>query len=241
MKRFTKQLLSDTEEMTAYFTELSRQCEIAELWAYDDRTDRRTPELGLVLQNVIAVNRCFNSTYSLNEYLLNKALIRQQLQNLVYLFAEIKNPFKVIRYICYKGKSFNQLGLPSFTSFLEELEPEYSGLKDLWTDSCSYVHPSGSNYDISTSEHSLRLLAGLDWNKQRKKTAPVLKNFIKQREKERREQMAATLKAMYQLNLLIIKITNQGLQKMKDKIYQSEKLKRNYSRSLKEVQATIKI
>ena len=237
MKRITEAILTDVGEMTAYFTELGRILTAAEIHAYKDST----PCFQYVLNNVIVVNRCFFNTIALNEPLISKSLLRLQLQNLVYLFAEIKNPFKVIRYICYKGKSFNQLGLPSFTSFLEELEPEYSGLKDLWTDSCSYVHPSGSNYDISTSEHSLRLLAGLDWNKQRKKTAPVLKNFIKQREKERREQMAATLKAMYQLNLLIIKITNQGLQKMKDKIYQSEKLKRNYSRSLKEVQATIKI
>ena len=132
MKRLTKAILLDVDEMTSYLTELGRLLDVADLVLYDDSS--KAASVSALIQNVIAVNRCFIKSLPLKESLLNKVLLRLQIQNLIFLYAETKYPLKVVNPIFQKGKAFNQLGLPSLSSFIEELEPEFKGLKALWNE-----------------------------------------------------------------------------------------------------------
>ena len=160
MKPITKKQLLNLDDMTSYFTELGRLLDVADIVLYDDST--KAPSVSALIQNVIAVNRCFIKSLPLKESLLNKVLLRLQIQNLIFLYAETKHPLKVVNPIFKKGKAFNQLGLPSLSSFIEELEPEFKGLKALWNECCGYVHPSDSSLQLAEAEHNLRLLSGID-------------------------------------------------------------------------------
>lgn len=176
MKRLTKAILLDVDEMTSYFTELGRILDVADLVLYDDSS--KAASVSTLIQNVIAVNRCFIKSLPLKESLLNKVLLRLQIQNLIFLYAETKHPLKVVNPIFKKGKAFNQLGLPSLSSFIEELEPEFKGLKALWNECCGYVHPSDSSLKLAETEHNLRLLSGLDESKQKPDILENLQAYI---------------------------------------------------------------
>lgn len=90
MKPITKKQLLNLDEMTSYFTELGRLLDVADIVLYDDST--KAPSVSALIQNVIAVNRCFIKSLPLKESMLNKVLLRLQIQNLIFLYAETKRP-----------------------------------------------------------------------------------------------------------------------------------------------------
>lgn len=236
--RFSKRILSDIDLMTSYYTELARLEGIAEMAVYEN-DDMQS--ISTVIMNVIAVNRCFYNTLHLKEYLLNKSNLRLQIQNLIYLYSEMKYPFKVIVPIFTKGRDFNQLGLPKLSSFLDELESEYSGIKELWKECCKSVHPSNISYEISSAEHSLRSLKHIDYKKNKPTVVADMKRFIKERKIKVKRDMAFDEDAMYRLNILIIKLIKKQIMSYEAEINKSDWKKGFYKHSLKNVQGMLSI
>ena len=230
MKRLTKAILLDVDEMTSYLTELGRLLDVADLVLYDDSS--KAASVSALIQNVIAVNRCFIKSLPLKESLLNKVLLRLQIQNLIFLYAETKYPLKVVNPIFKKGKAFNQLGLPSLSSFIEELEPEFKGLKALWNECCGYVHPSDSSLQLASAEHSLRLLSEVDESKQKPEILEQLKAFIFLTTEAQKESAKKDSKDMFHLNLLLIKIANKQIALQKAVVWTNAKNRRFYKKVL---------
>lgn len=230
MKRLTKAILLDVDEMTSYFTELGRLLDVADLVLYDDSS--KAASVSALIQNVIAVNRCFIKSLPLKESLLNKVLLRLQIQNLIFLYAETKYPLKVVNPIFQKGKAFNQLGLPSLSSFIEELEPEFKGLKALWNECCGYVHPSDSSLKLAETEHNLRLLSGLDESKQKPDILENLQAYIFLTTEAQKKEAETDSKNMFHLNLLLIKIAKKQIALQKAVVWTNAKNRRFYKKVL---------
>ena len=230
MKPITKKQLLNLDEMTSYFTELGRLLDVADLVLYDDSS--KAASVSVLIQNVIAVNRCFIKSLSLNESLLNKMLLRLQIQNVAFMYAELKHPLKVVNPIFTKGKSFNQLGLSSLTSFITELESDFAGLKGLWNECCGYVHPSDSSLQLASAEHSLRLLSEVDESKQKPEILEQLKAFIFLTTEAQKESAKKDSKDMFHLNLLLIKIANKQIALQKAVVWTNAKNRRFYKKVL---------
>lgn len=230
MKRLTKAILLDVDEMTSYLTELGRLLDVADLVLYDDSS--KAASVSALIQNVIAVNRCFIKSLPLKESLLNKVLLRLQIQNLIFLYAETKYPLKVVNPIFQKGKAFNQLGLPSLSSFIEELEPEFKGLKALWNECCGYVHPSDSSLKLAETEHNLRLLSGLDESKQKPDILENLQAYIFLTTEAQKKEAETDSKNMFYLNLLLIKIAKKQIALQKAVVWTNAKNRRFYKKVL---------
>ena len=230
MKPITKKQLLNLDEMTSYFTELGRLLDVGDIVLYDDST--KAASVSILIQNVIAVNRCFIKSIPLKESLLNKVLLRLQIQNLIFLYAETKYPLKVVNPIFQKGKAFNQLGLPSLSSFIAELEPEFKGLKALWNECCGYVHPSDSSLQLASAEHSLRLLSEVDESKQKPEILEQLKAFIFLTTEAQKESAKKDSKDMFHLNLLLIKIANKQIALQKAVVWTNAKNRRFYKKVL---------
>ena len=230
MKSITKKQLLNLDEMTSYFTELGRLLDVADLVLYDDSS--KAASVSALIQNVIAVNRCFIKSLPLKESLLNKVLLRLQIQNLIFLYAETKYPLKVVNPIFQKGKAFNQLGLPSLSSFIEELEPEFKGLKALWNECCGYVHPSDSSLKLASAEHSLRLLSGIDESKQKPDILETLQAYVFLTTEAQRKEAETDSKNMFHLNLLLIKLAKKQIALQKAIVWTDAKNKRFYKKVL---------
>ena len=237
MKAITKKQFLNLDEMTGYFIELIKLADVADIVFNEEET----PLVSILLQSALAVNRSFIKALPLKEHLINKELIRLQIQNIVFLYAENKHPLKVIKPIFTKGKVFGKLGLPSLTSFIEELEPEFKGLKDLWNRCCSYVHPSENNLKLATADYTLGVLAGIDKNKQTKEVLKELKNYIAFLEIAQKEEIEDDVKNMFHLNLLLIKLTKQQIALQKAKAYQNEKTKNFYKKIMKDKAFSIRL
>lgn len=232
MKRLTKAILLDVDEMTSYLTELGRLSDAPDIVLYEDST--KAPSVSALIQATIAVNRCFIKSLSLNESLLNKMLLRLQIQNVAFMYAELKHPLKVVNPIFTKGKSFNQLGLSSLTSFITELESDFAGLKGLWNECCGYVHPSDSSLQLASAEHSLRLLSEVDESKQKPEILEQLKAFIFLTTEAQKESAKKDSKDMFHLNLLLIKLVQQYIALQKAEIEKDSKQLRFYKKVLKD-------
>ena len=230
MKRLTKAILLDVDEMTSYLTELGRLLDVADLVLYDDSS--KAASVSALIQNVIAVNRCFIKSLPLKESLLNKVLLRLQIQNLIFLYAETKYPLKVVNPIFQKGKAFNQLGLPSLSSFIAELEPEFKGLKALWNECCGFVHPSDSSLKLASAEHSLRLLSGIDESKQKPDILETLQAYVFLTTEAQKKEAEMDSKNMFHLNLLLIKVANKQIALQKAVVWTNEKNRRFYKKVL---------
>lgn len=225
MKRITEAILTDVGEMTAYFTELGRILTAAEIHAYKDST----PCFQYVLNNVIVVNRCFFNTIALNEPLISKSLLRLQLQNLGYLYAEIKHPLKVIVPVYAKEKDFNKLGLDSFSTYLKELETAYrsysktSNLYEIWVGCCKYVHPSALNYLLSNAEYSLSVLETVAPSKQKPEVLKEIRAFQKQAADMNEAHCFLDRCEMVNVNRLIVKLAKQQILLLEKKIKPNKK------------------
>lgn len=225
MKRLTESILTDTAEMTAYYTELGRILSAAELHTFQEKT----PCFQYVMNNVIVVNRCFYRTIGLNEPLISKSLLRLQLQNLVYLYAETKHPLKVIIPVYSKGKDFNKLGIQNFSDYLKELEPEYKGeLYNLWADCCKYVHPSAINYTLSNTEYSLGALASVDPTKQKPEILKQIRLFQKEKADLNSSICFLDNIEMVSINRLIVKLAKKQITELEKQIKQNRKYYKRY-------------
>ena len=126
-----------------------------------------------------------------------------------------------------KGKAFNQLGLPSLSSFIEELEPEFKGLKALWNECCGYVHPSDSSLQLAEAEHNLRLLSGIG-----ESTLGRLQAYIFLTTEAQTKEAEKDSKNMFHLNLLLIKIANKQIALQKAVVWTNEKNRRFFKKVL---------
>lgn len=212
---FIPKYLLSIEEMTEYYDKFRVEITVLQCILHTTEKDRHIP---ILINNVIDVNRCFIKNFNLlEESIISKAIIRNQLQNLVYLYAESKNPFKVIDPVFTNGRSFNQLGLSSFRTFLKELLPEFEDIEKVWDNSCNYVHPQKDSYISSLLEYSVKL-----FEKEIPNPNDSLKEIINSQKDRKQGNLQYDFYVMYRLNLIIDKILKDLIKEMENKIIHNE-------------------
>ena len=102
----------------------------------------------LISDSISGINRSFNLLLEAGELATAKALIRIQLDNLTYIMAELKHPFRVFYKVYFKGKNLSQVKIAGKnlnpTEIRKEAATEYADLAELYNTYSSFIHPSMS-------------------------------------------------------------------------------------------------
>lgn len=175
MKGVTRKELLDIEEMTKLYNQLGAFLKASSIAsAYEkDFTNAdfvtKNPYTEFI-SNIIDVNRCFIKCLPIEELLVLKALVRTQLQNCIWLYAEYLQPLNILDRIYNKGKQLNQLPIrqPEIIEKLKELYPKIP-ISDIWLDTCKFVHPTALNWEYSNYLANIRTIEAEYLNDETKK------------------------------------------------------------------------
>lgn len=100
----------------------------------------------LIADSINGINRSFNLLLEAGELTTAKALIRLQLDNLTYVMAELKYPFRIFYKVYIKGKNLSQIKITGKNLNPSEIRKEaatkYADLAELYDTYSSFVHPS---------------------------------------------------------------------------------------------------
>ena len=104
-------------------------------------------EFDYIEDAIDSTNRGFINLLKAGESLPAMALIRLQLENLTYIYAEFKHPFRVLSEVFKKGKALNDIEIKktalSAGKIREEIDKELeSNVRDLYKLYSGYIHPS---------------------------------------------------------------------------------------------------
>lgn len=99
-----------------------------------------------IADSVNSLNRSFNLLIEAGELATAKALIRLQLDNLTYVMAELKYPFRIFYKVYFKGKNLSQIQIAGKNLNPSEIRKEaatkYADLAELYSTYSGFVHPS---------------------------------------------------------------------------------------------------
>lgn len=100
----------------------------------------------LIADSVNGINRSFNLLLEAGELATAKALIRLQLDNLTYVMAELKYPFRIFYKVYFKGKNLSQIKIAGKnlnpSDIRKEAATKYADLAELYSTYSSFIHPS---------------------------------------------------------------------------------------------------
>ena len=155
-KRFN---LTDLEDGSVYYN-TSISLFYAQWYYYNDIPSTILDRLNMgwnyydsILENVTALNRCFHKLIKEGEYSAALPLLRLQMDNLCVIYAESVYPEKVLPYILEKGRNLGQIKIDGeylkASVLLDKLDSQYNKLKEIWSESCGYVHPSKAREEAS--------------------------------------------------------------------------------------------
>ena len=100
----------------------------------------------LIAESINSLNRSFNLLLEAGELATAKALIRLQLDNLTYVVAELKYPFRIFYKVYFKGRNLSQIQIAGKnlnpSEIRKEAATEYADLSKLYSTYSGFVHPS---------------------------------------------------------------------------------------------------
>lgn len=100
----------------------------------------------LIAESINGLNRSFNLLLEAGELATAKALIRLQLDNLTYVVAELKYPFRIFYKVYFKGRNLSQIQIAGKnlnpSEIRKEAATEYADLSKLYSTYSGFVHPS---------------------------------------------------------------------------------------------------
>ncbi len=149
--KFSKALLMDSGRMGAHYYDLQVALYCAVWYRNEDSRHYTKASFGMcdydpIITAVINYNRAFKKLLDIKEPLVAMPIVRIQMENLVYLFAESLYPNKILYKVYDNAKEFNQIAINGeklkTADFILKLDEKYSGLREIWKRYCCYVHPS---------------------------------------------------------------------------------------------------
>lgn len=149
--KFSKALLMDSGRMGAHYFDLQVALYCAVWYRNEDSRHYTKASFGLcdydpIITAIINYNRAFKKLLDIKEPLVAMPIIRIQMENLVYLFAESLYPNKILYKVYDNAKEFNQIAINGeklkTADFILKLDEKYNGLREIWKRYCCYVHPS---------------------------------------------------------------------------------------------------
>lgn len=148
---FSKVLLMDSGRMGAHYYHLQIALYCAVWYRNEDNRHYNKTSLGLcdydpIITAIINYNRAFKKLLDIKEPLVAMPIVRIQMENLVYLYAESLYPNKILYKVYDNSKEFNQIKINGeklqTSTFIQLLNEKYDGIRDIWKRYCCYVHPS---------------------------------------------------------------------------------------------------
>lgn len=123
-----------------------------------DRLDNRTErgnDFSVIFDTIMIYNRAFIKLLADAESYAAYALVRLQLDNITYLYAEYKHPFKVLNTIFNKGRTLNLITIDGSqlnpSEIRKMIDEEYStSICELYKKYSGYIHPSKLQADLPT-------------------------------------------------------------------------------------------
>ena len=113
-------------------------------------------------KSIVDINRCFIRLFNIGEPKTALPLLRMQVDNLLYIYAETLYPNKVLRYIFVNDYSFDQIKVDgnklSRKDLFDRLDAEYkdNGIRDIYGKYCAYIHPSKAQSEFSIAQYYKR-------------------------------------------------------------------------------------
>lgn len=158
--KFSKALLMDSGRMAAHYYHLQVTIYCAVWYRNEDSRHYTKTSFGMcdydpIITAIINYNRAFKKLLDIKEPLVAMPIVRIQMENLVYLFAESLYPNKILYKVYDNAKEFNQIKIDGeklqTSTFINLLEEKYSGIKSIWKRYCCYVHPSSEQNKLAYS------------------------------------------------------------------------------------------
>lgn len=149
--RFSKALLMDSGRMESHYNNLQISLFCANWCGNNDERHLAKSSLGWcdydpIIKAIINYNRTFVKLIDIKEPLVALPIVRIQMENLIYLFAEYHNPNKILYKIYDNARVFNQIVIDGeklkTSTFTDLLDEKYKGIKSIWSRYCCFIHPS---------------------------------------------------------------------------------------------------
>lgn len=171
--RFSKALLMDSGRMGSHYHYLQVELYCAVWYRNEDTRHYNKASLGMcdydpICTAIINYNRAFKKLLDIKEPLVAMPIVRIQMENLVYLYAESCYPNKILYKVYDNATEFNQIRIEGeklkLSDFIKKLDEKYSGIISIWKRYCCYVHPSKeqdklayvNNFDKAVIEGSIK-------------------------------------------------------------------------------------
>jgi hypothetical protein len=141
-------LTKDIDEVEANGAELRAFYTICS--GYDDFCD--------ILDSIFGLNRGFKILLDNTEAVAAMALIRLQIDNLTYLAAELKYPFRILYKVFRKGYRLSQIKIAGKNlnpaAIRKELDEQHNyGLCELYDKYSSFVHPDKAQIQLNPNSY----------------------------------------------------------------------------------------
>lgn len=148
----------DSGRMGAHYYHLQIALYCAVWYGNEDNRHYTKASLGFcdydpIITAIINYNRAFKKLLDIKEPLVAMPIVRIQMENLVYLYAESLYPNKILYKVYDNSKEFNQIKINGeklqTSTFIQTLNDKYDGIRDIWKRYCCYVHPSSEQEKLS--------------------------------------------------------------------------------------------
>ena len=158
--RFSKALLMDSGRMGSHYYYLNVELYCAVWYRNEDSRHYTKASFGMcdydpIITAIINYNRAFKKLLDIKEPLVAMPIVRIQMENLVYLFAESCHPNKILYKVYDNSTEFNQIRIDGeklkVSDFIKKLEEKYNGITSIWKRYCCYVHPSSEQDKLAYS------------------------------------------------------------------------------------------
>lgn len=153
---FTKADLLEPDRMDLHYMQIITHISWARWLLGQKPEDSEVSGYGSIVVAVGDYNRSFSILCNINQKAVAASLIRIQLDNLIYIYAESKNPERVLDKVYNKGKELNQVLIANNplkrSDLMKQLEERYSGIRKIWDRYSNFVHPSISHCKLKFNE-----------------------------------------------------------------------------------------
>lgn len=153
---FTKAHLLEPNRMDLHYMQLLTRISWAKWLLGDKPEDSEVSGYGAIIAAVEDYNRSFSILSNINQKAVAASLIRIQLDNLIYLYAEHLNPDRVLYKVYNKDKELNQVLIANKplkrSDLMKQLEERYNGIRVIWDRYSDFIHPSISHCRLKFNE-----------------------------------------------------------------------------------------
>ena len=149
--KFTISELLQPSDMLLHYMKLTTAI-VGANWLLNDNKEDYYSGFGCILTAVQDYNKSFALLCTADLKAAAASLVRIQMDNLLYLYAEFLNPERVLDKVYNKDKKLADIRIADKPikqkELLQRLEERFNGVSDIWARYCNFIHPSICHHKI---------------------------------------------------------------------------------------------